>query len=390
MTAILTNPVLSQFQCLGDKCEDTCCQNWSMQLDEKTHALYQNEAPQLLDAVEAATETPWIMRKDPATGFCVKLDGGLCGIHKEYGDKFLGDACHFYPRVTRALGSNILMTATLSCPEIARISLFGDAPTQNESSNSDRLPNSLKNYLPSELSENDALAIHQIFLDTTHDNDSDAELIFLRIACASRQLEMLPIKNWPILASFYIKDADQRIPIATRDINDQFNLLHALCGLIVASHKPMSHRLKQTIEDMESALATKLNWNDVTITTTELSLTSLEQLQQLWAAEAHALYSPLLRRWLHMQIALGLHPFSGLGHTLTERVTLLGMRLALIKLALLCGHATHGSLTQTDCVRIVQSLSRFLDHLGDPSFSMAIATETGWSEEDRIHGLLRL
>ncbi len=390
MTAILRNPVLSQFQCLGDKCEDTCCQTWSMQVDEKTYALYQNEAPELLAAVEPATETPWIMRKNPATGFCIKLEGGLCGIHKTHGDKFLGDACHFYPRVTRALGGEVLMTATMSCPEIARLSLFEDLPARKETADVERLPNTLKNYLPHGMSESDALAIHYAFMDATNDQSADAEQIFLRIACASRQMQSLTQTSWPILTSFYLNDADLRIPPALESLNDSFNILHALCGLIVASHKPASVRMMQTITEMETALCAKLDWKTVTIATSDASPGAHAKLQNLWQGDVKAFYTPILRRWLSMQIAMGLHPFGGLGNTLIERVTLMGMRLATIKLALLASHSISGTYLPPDqVVRIIQSLSRFLDHLGDPAFSMAIATETGWETEARMHGLLR-
>ncbi len=388
MTTVIQNAVLSRFQCLGDKCEDTCCQNWSMQVDALTRDRYAQQAPELLAAIEPAAETPWIMRKDAATGFCVKLEGGLCGIHRDYGSAFLGDACHFYPRVTRSLGSSTVMTATLSCPEIARLSLFEDLPSPSQVT-MQRLPATLKNYLPQGMAEIDALAIHHSFHAATAD-DVDAELIFLRIACASRQLENLPAANWAILTGFYLQDADLRLPVALRDINDPFNLLHALCGLIVASHKPASPRLLQTIADMETALAANLDWANVAITTSDASIPALEHLQRSWYEEAKPLYNPILRRWLAMQISLHLHPFGGLGHNLAQRVTLMGMRLALVKLALASAHALHGPLAQDHIVRIVQSLSRFLDHLGDPAFSMSIATETGWDSEARMHGLLRL
>ncbi|MBY0406929.1 MAG: flagellin lysine-N-methylase, partial [Rickettsiales bacterium] len=142
---ILRHASLDAFQCLGGECEDTCCKTWSMQVDEDTVNRYRNEAPELLAAVEPAEETPWIMRKDPDTGYCIKLDGGLCGIHKQYGDRFLGDACHFYPRITRTLGSATLMTATLSCPEITRLALFG-APHAYAPAETDRRLGDLLRY----------------------------------------------------------------------------------------------------------------------------------------------------------------------------------------------------------------------------------------------------
>ncbi len=53
MAEILRANVLSQFVCLGERCEDTCCQGWSMQVDEPTRKRYETDAPELLEAIEA-------------------------------------------------------------------------------------------------------------------------------------------------------------------------------------------------------------------------------------------------------------------------------------------------------------------------------------------------
>ncbi len=145
---LLRSRLLSQFTCLGDKCEDTCCQGWSMQMNEAALTRYREQAPELLAAVETEADGSPIMRKDPESGFCVKLEGGLCGIYKAHGNEFLGDACYFYPRVTRSLGNQVIMTAAMSCPEIVRLALADEEPCALEEASADRLPQSLKNYLP--------------------------------------------------------------------------------------------------------------------------------------------------------------------------------------------------------------------------------------------------
>jgi len=389
MTDILRTNVLSRFSCLGDRCEDTCCQKWSMQVDEATIERYRQEAPELLEAVESSPESPWIMRKDAATGFCVKLEGGLCAIHKQYGDRFLGDACSFYPRVTRALGEQVVMTATMSCPEIVRLALAEEHAGAVTPASVDRLPHHVKNYLPDGVTPADALAIHQAFLHATEDTQTSAEHIFLRIASASRSLERIDKKSWPQMAAFYLAHADTRLPPAERDAADPFNLLHALCGLIVASHKPLSDRLKQTIADMEKTLAVTLDWEQVQIRTTPQSLSAYQKIQALWKEKAAEKFSPVLRRWLQMQLSTSLYPYSGLGHALEERITIIGVRLATIKLALTCSYGICGAeLPQDVVIRVIQSVSRFLDHLGDPDFSLKIYTETGWIKEKRMRGLL--
>src|SRR5687768_14752127 len=117
---------VARFSCLGDKCEDTCCKSWNMQVDDAMVERYRQQAPELLDAVTTGHDGGHIMRRDEKTDYCVKFDNGLCSIHRDYGSDFLGDACHFYPRVTRRLGDKAVMTAALSCPEVARLSLFTD------------------------------------------------------------------------------------------------------------------------------------------------------------------------------------------------------------------------------------------------------------------------
>lgn len=388
MAALLQHPVLRNFSCLGDKCEDTCCKGWSMQLDEDTLARYKKEAPELLDAVEPAEESPWIMRKDPDTTYCVRYEDGLCGIHKTLGDRFLGDACHFYPRSTRTLGDIKLMTATLSCPEVARLALFDEKPFELIQTEAERFPHSMKDYLSEGITGEDALAVHNAFMQAAEDDSASVETIYARIASVSRSMELLDKKSWAQAITFYLNNADARLPEPELNAADPFNLLHALCGLIVATQKPVNDRLREAIEDMEAALGAKLDWKNVLIDVGDDGATAYEEMKKLWQKNQEKM-QPVLKRYLQMQLSLNLYPFSGLGSNLSERITLIGVRLATIKLALMssCGKF-EGALPQEIVVRVVQSVSRFMDHLGDPTFSLQIYEETGWTKETRMRGLL--
>jgi len=71
-----------------------------------------------------------------------------------------------------------------------------------------------------------------------------------------------------------------------------------------------------------------------------------------------------------MQMSLALFPFGGLGHDIVSRITIIGVRFATIKLALMCSSGIYGAaLPQDIVVRVIQSLSRLLDHLGYPDFA---------------------
>ncbi|MEZ5690670.1 MAG: flagellin lysine-N-methylase [Rickettsiales bacterium] len=393
MVSVISDNLVGNFICTTDKCEDTCCKHWSMQMNTQMFAKYKEEAPELVDCVESDNDNSFIMRKDKATSYCVKFDNGKCSIHSEYGEKFLGDACYFYPRITRKAGDNVIMTATMSCPEIARIALFSDKPFSKNESSASRLPQEIRNILPDETSFSDFISVHNIFLEVMEEAASKSDKIFARINSVCRSLEKIDRKDWAGAASLYFRLADSSIPKSEENINDPFNLLHALCGLVVASKKSLPPRLKQTIYEMEKALSVKLDWENILINADESSLAAYNKLRDLWNSGVGDFYEPILKRWLAAQISAASFPFAGLGDKLSDKVTIIGFRLAMLKLALISAHHINigdknNKLSEGDIIRIVQSLSRFLDHLAGPEFLLKICSETGWGRESRMLGLL--
>ena len=381
--------LVSKFVCVAENCPDTCCKHWSMQVDLETAEKYKAQIPELFSAIEADISGDYIMRKDALTTCCVKFENGRCGIQQKYGEEMLGDACALYPRITRKIGDAIIMTATMSCPEVARIALYGEQPFAFADAEIKRVPQEVKNVLPDEISVADAMAIHAAFINATEDKFVSAEQVLLRIYSAAKSLEFIAKKDWVNAAPMYLRLADGRIPKAEKNINDPFNLLHALCGLIVASKKNAPPRLAQTIAEIETALNAKLDWQNVAITTYNDSLEKYNNLQEIWNKKAPKIYEPIFKNWLAEQMSAAFFPFAGLGKNLAERITIIGVRMAIFRLAMMSVYGTHGRvLHQDDVVRVAQSLSRFLEHLANPDFFLQICAETGWSKESRMGGLL--
>jgi hypothetical protein len=247
----------------------------------------------------------------------------------------------------------------------------------------------MKNYLPEGLSAEDALAVHQAFLTAAEDESLSAEQALARIASVSRSFENIPASMWGKAVGFYLQSAEGRLPAAQPNAADPFNLLHALCGLIVATRKPRTPRLQAVLDDMQSALGATLDWENASIALSGDSGARYLAIQGQWRNEHAALYVPMLRRWLKMQLALALFPFSGLGDSLSERITIIGVRLATLRLAIMCRCAIKGPSSATDdLVPLVQPLSRVLDHLGSSRFSLDVYAEPKWLEEARMLGLL--
>lgn len=358
-----------------------------MQVDAVTVTRYYQGAPELIDAVSSG-EAEHIMRRDPKTDYCVKFDNGWCGIHKKYGADFLGDACNFFPRVTRQLGDKTLQTASMACPEIVRLVLHTDHAFDYQIADSDRLPTTLKDYCPAELSAEDALTTHMAFINACDDYKATAERILCRMHSVTESLKYIEITNWPAAVGFYLKNADGRLPTAHNKPTDIFNLFDAFYGLINAAPKARRPRLEQVISDIQTALGLILPTElGKSFAITEENLDNAQKMQDLWQKQGAKL-QPWLRRWLQAQLSIAFFPFAGFGDSLANRIAIIGVRLATLKLALMAEMVIKNTVTEESFMRIVQSLSRFMDHLADPTFSIKIYSETEWLKPERLRGLL--
>ncbi len=137
---ILAPAYMHEFRCLGGDCEDTCCQNWDIHLDEKhfkalASAFSQDENQKTtfekyvktFDEKEAS-ERNFAYIKVNESGFCPFVNQhGLCHIHAEFGVAPLSNICTFFPRFFSQRNKNTEMTGALSCPEVVRRCLFSTA-----------------------------------------------------------------------------------------------------------------------------------------------------------------------------------------------------------------------------------------------------------------------
>lgn len=125
------------FRCIGPACEDTCCQGWTVPVDEATYERYRNlPASPLRDLINSnvlvniePAEKAW-----PASFAKIQMDAAhqcpmlgadrLCRIHAELGEEFLSHVCARYPRVAQTIAGVEEMGLALSCPEAARLVLL--------------------------------------------------------------------------------------------------------------------------------------------------------------------------------------------------------------------------------------------------------------------------
>ena len=110
------------FKCIADKCRDSCCIGWEIDIDERTHAKYDA----LNTALGAEIREKTVHGYFPLlkNGRCAFLDdAGLCRIISTLGDGYLCDICREHPRYY-GVGDGIIDGGLgLGCEEAARMIL---------------------------------------------------------------------------------------------------------------------------------------------------------------------------------------------------------------------------------------------------------------------------
>ena len=107
------------FQCKADQCENTCCQLWTIDIDEPTakryHAMTGSLGESLRQAITVDDEgSHFIFSK--AQPMCPLLnEKGLCKVVLELGEEGLCNTCHMHPRFYKYIEDLELCGVGLSC-----------------------------------------------------------------------------------------------------------------------------------------------------------------------------------------------------------------------------------------------------------------------------------
>lgn len=378
---------LDSFRCLQDKCDDTCCQMWEMVVNSGVAKRYQDD--DLRAAIEPFGDA-YVMKREEGSGFCVKYANGLCGIHADKGESYLGDACYFYPRVTRKMGDRVLMTASNSCPEVTRLVLFGDEePFHFVQQDVARLPEQVTDYCPEGVVAEDAFAVLDCFVRCAQDTSISPDRALVRMLTVARSLTAIDPGQWKEGVPFLLQTADVRLLPAHVSKDDPYLLLHTLTALVYAAKKPVQSRLREVIVQMEEKLCVAVNWDDMVLQINDRSGAPAERLLSSWRQHGLESLAPMLRRWLVSQLILSFFPYAGLGENPHEVLTIIAVRYATVRLALMAYMGSDGEVPdEHTCVKVVQTLSRYMDHLGEPRFSLKLYDEAGWMYESRMRGLI--
>ena len=111
--------IYHEFQCKAGRCENTCCQLWTIDIDEPTAERYHTMTGPLGESLRQAITiddegSHFVFSKEQP--MCPLLnEQGLCKVVLELGEEGLCDTCHMHPRFYKYIEDLELCGVGLSC-----------------------------------------------------------------------------------------------------------------------------------------------------------------------------------------------------------------------------------------------------------------------------------
>ncbi len=114
-----------KFSCIADKCKDSCCIGWEIDIDEDTYEFYKHTdgviGKRLKKHMYQTVDGDYSFELQQK-GRCPFLnEKNLCDICIELGEEALSEVCTEYPRFTTSYGNVIQKCLSLSCEEVGRL-----------------------------------------------------------------------------------------------------------------------------------------------------------------------------------------------------------------------------------------------------------------------------
>ena len=112
----------TSFRCIADRCQDSCCIGWEIDIDDDARIKYEHLNTPLGEEIREKTSHGYFPLSE--NGRCAFLDcNGLCRIVSELGEGYLCDICNEHPRYYGVCKDGYEGGLGLSCEEAARMIL---------------------------------------------------------------------------------------------------------------------------------------------------------------------------------------------------------------------------------------------------------------------------
>lgn len=128
----------NKFSCIADQCPATCCESWSIVIDDKTMAGYRKLPQELKTYILSHVDEEQQVYKRLGDRCSFLNESNLCDLYIHAGEDKFCKTCRRYPRHFEEYGNLIEAALSLSCPEAARIMLENPAQVHYKVRQDDR------------------------------------------------------------------------------------------------------------------------------------------------------------------------------------------------------------------------------------------------------------
>jgi len=129
MVRVFNINYINDFECLADRCPDTCCAEWMIEIDDASLEKYGRVEGDYAKVLEDRIDREEKVFLQKENGDCCFLcDNKLCEMYSVLGERALCNTCRLYPRHIEEFSNVREMTLSASCPEAARLLLLQTEP----------------------------------------------------------------------------------------------------------------------------------------------------------------------------------------------------------------------------------------------------------------------
>ncbi|MFJ7932834.1 flagellin lysine-N-methylase [Sporosarcina sp. NPDC096371] len=370
---IILPEYMNQFQCIGSACEDTCCAGWKVMVDKDTFNKYRSTKhpemkPLLKENVtrnrSAGSNGAYAKIKMDEVGSCTLLDEDrLCTIQKELGPEFLSNTCAMYPRKLNIIDGVVEKTATLSCPEVARLVLLNERGIEFVQ---DVEPADTKGFVKMNSMSKEQQGLFwdlRIFTIRTLQNRTiSIENRLIILGLFFKKFDELDASNKSEKMLTLIQEFDRNIN--NKGFIDSINQLPAnisfqisLCKSLIKyrTTSPItSRRYAECLDEMVKGLDLNGGVQDTEV------IQHYQDAYEMYYKPFIEDHEYILENYLVNYVFMNLFPFDK--KTVTDSFAMLVINFSLIKLHLIGMAKYHEGLTTDLVVKLVQSYSKTIDH----------------------------
>lgn len=269
-----------EFNCIADKCPDTCCAGWQIMIDEDSLDRYEEEEGEFGNRLRRSIDWQEGSFLQHDGGRCAFLNAqNLCDIYANLGEEALCKTCKNYPRHIEEYDNLREISLSISCPVAAKLILGMKAKAMFVESEDD-----LEEELWEEFEDFDYLLFTQL---------EDAREVCFGIAQNREYLLEHRMQILMAMAGEMQECVDANEVVAIADVVEKYRKWTVAPSMIGNNSQDVSGQMKENEVSIDFDFT---DWDYDEIRSLFATMYELERLRQDWTTVLESTYDTLYRK----------------------------------------------------------------------------------------------